>query len=334
MNSALMFERFWSELERPGRPSAEVLPPPPELAGAVATATALRQYGQAIPAQDLDVAWNDLVARLDLAAAPSSVPASSSPPGWRGPARAASVTLLRPRIHWGARIAVAAVAAMVAIAMVSLRANPGSALYPMRLTVERAALALSPKDRSIHLGIATARLDDLLVSLRTGPVRAAPGLARSLVVNRSAAGRAGADLRDLDVRITQEVPPALRGTPSSIASSVRMVLGDLLPAEEPPPAQGGSPSPVPGGPSPGPGDDSHNGGSDEQGGQGDRRGGDEQQGDGSHDGSGSQGDGEHKKDEGSDSNQGSDSHGSGDGSDEELHYRGDSGSGSAEGSGD
>lgn len=233
MNRARAFEHYWAEFERPGRPAAESLPPAPDLAGAVATATALHEYGQALPAMDLDTAWESLTALLEMEVMPDGVPArpnAAEPPlAEAGP----NVILLRPRLRWTVRVAAAAVAAMLALATVSLRAGPGSALYPVRLTVERAALAISPRDGDIHLRVAEARLGDLLDALRRGPFQAAPGLARSLVVNRASAGRAGADLSDLDLRIALEVPPALRAASSAIAASVRTILGDLLPPEEP-----------------------------------------------------------------------------------------------------
>jgi len=251
MNRARAFESYWAEFERPGRPATESLPPAPQLAGVVATATALRLSAEAMPAVDLDALWQSLADRLDTEIAPAGFPvvpkAGESRPGTRD----TNVIVLRPRLRWTLRVAAAAVAAAVALATVSLQARPGSALYPVRLTVERAALALSPRDGSIHLRVAEARLDDLLVSLRRGPIRAAPGLARSLVLNRVAAGRGGADLADLDRRIALEVPPALSGTPSSIAASVRTILGDLLPAEEPPPNRGPAPGRGPGEGAPG-----------------------------------------------------------------------------------
>src|SRR6266540_3654866 len=243
MNRARAFEIYWAEVERPGRPAAESLPPRPELAGAVATATALRRSVEAIPAVDLDALWQSLAARLDMETLPAWVPAPPKADEPRRETPGATVTVLRPPLRRTLRVAAAAVAAAVALATVSLQARPGSALYPVRLTVERTALALSPRDGSIHLRVAEARLDDLLVSLRMGPVPAAPGLARSLVVNRAAAGRAGADLTHLDLRIALEVPPALRGTPSSVAASVRTILGDLLPPEQPSPAQGPAAAP-------------------------------------------------------------------------------------------
>lgn len=249
MNRAQAFERYWAEFERPLRPAAESVPPAPELAGAVATATALRQHAEAIAAGDLDSVWHSLVARLEESAPQSIGAAERADRRSVDESAGATVTVLRPRMRWTVRAAAAAVAAMVALGTVSLRANPGSALYPVRLTVERAALALSPSDGAIHRRVAEARLDDLLRALRTGPVRAAPGLARSLVVNRAAAGRAGADLADLDLRIALEVPPALGGVPLSIATLVRTILGDLIPAEEAP-ARGPRPAhgPTDGGP--------------------------------------------------------------------------------------
>ncbi|HYT80495.1 MAG TPA: hypothetical protein VEQ37_14825 [Actinomycetota bacterium] len=242
MNPARAFESYWAEVERPGRPAAESLPPRPELAGVVATATALRRSVEAIPAVNLDALWLGVAARLDMETLPAWVPAAPKADEPRETPDA-TVAVLRPPLRWTLRVAAAAVAAAVALATVSLHARPGSALYPVRLTIERTALALSPRDGSIHLRVAEARLGDLLVSLRMGPVRAAPGLARSLVVNRAAAGRAGADLTDLDLRIALEVPPALSETPSSIAASVRTILGDLLPPEEPSPAQGPAAAP-------------------------------------------------------------------------------------------
>jgi uncharacterized membrane protein YgcG len=237
------FERFWVEFERPGRPDVEAAPPDPELAGSVATAVALRQHADAIPALDLEASWQALEARLEVEAA---VPAATDP-SVQGNGHHAHGSVIpfrpRPRPHWALRIAGTAVAAMIALAMVSLRATPGSALYPIRLTMERVAVAVDPRDRSIRLRVAEARLGDLLGSLRRGPVNAAPGLARSLVATRAAAGHAGADLADLDLRIALEVPPALGNAPPRISASVRAVLGSLLPpAETPGSSSGAGPS--------------------------------------------------------------------------------------------
>src|SRR6266540_1784513 len=309
MNPARAFESYWAEVERPGRPAAESLPPRPEPAGVVATATALRRAVEAIPAVNLDALWLGVAARLDMETLPAWVPAAPKADEPRETPDA-TVAVLRPPLRWTLRVAAAAVAAAVALATVSLHARPGSALYPVRLTIERTALALSPRDGSIHLRVAEARLGDLLVSLRMGPVRAAPGLARSLVVNRAAAGRAGADLTDLDLRIALEVPPALRGTPSSVTASVRTILGDLLPAEELPLAQG--PGPVGGTGEGNPGDthdrpDRHKGSGDDAGDEGGERGGKHE---GQHEGE-DEGSGSH---EGSDSNKGSKDEGQGSGS--------------------
>ena len=234
MNRPRAFERFWIELERPGRPEVEAIPPPPELAGAVATAVALRQHGEDIPVLDLETSWQAMAARLEL----ETARAVAADPSVHGDGRRTlgSVIALRPRPRrgWTVRIAGAAVAAMIALATVSLRATPGSVLYPVRLSVERVAVAVDPKGRSIRLRVAEARLDDLLASLHRGPVNAAPGLARSLVATRASAERAGADLTDLDLRIALEVPPALEGAPARIAASVRAVLGSLLPPAETP----------------------------------------------------------------------------------------------------
>lgn len=303
MNRARAFERYWAEVERPGRPAAEALPPTPELAGAVATATALRVYGEAVPAMDLDSAWLGLSARLEVGAVPAGIPVGREAESPRRGKPNGNLIVLRPRGRWTLRVAAAAVAAMIALATVSLRARPGSALYPVRLTVERAALVLSPRDGAVHLRVAEARLGDLLVALRAGPVQAAPGLARSLVVNRAAAGRAGADLTDLDLRIALEVPPAIRGAPSSIATAVRTILGDLLPPEEPPPAQGPQPAPGPGEQAPGErheGPGRHKGSGDEREDEGREEGGKHE----GHDEGEDEGSGEH---EGSGDHEGSDS---------------------------
>jgi hypothetical protein len=227
---AASFERYWSDFERPGHPIEESLPPSPELAGAVATATALQLYGEGLPDMDLDSAWEALAARLESSAA--LVPDSVGSPHTLAPGRSgATVTPLRPRVRWNVRVAAAAVAAIVVLVTASLRATPGSALYGVRLSVERAAEALSPSQDGVHLRVAEARLGDLLIALRRGPVQAAPGLARSLVRNRASALKSGADVRDLDLRIALEVPPALVGAPDGIAASVRGVLGSLLPPE-------------------------------------------------------------------------------------------------------
>ena len=238
MSRAVAFERYWSDFERPGHPAEESLPPGPEIAGAVATATALCQYAKGLADLDLDSAWQSLAARLEIPAAGGPVSADTSGPGTLG----ATVTALRPRVRPSVRVAAAAVAAAIVLVSASLGATPGSALYGVRLTVERAAAALSPNQGGVHLRVAEARLGDLLMALRRGPSQAAPGLARSLVRNRATAMRAGAGVRDLDLRVALEVPPALLGAPGGIAASVRGILGSLLPPESTRPT--GPPSPV------------------------------------------------------------------------------------------
>jgi hypothetical protein len=316
VSRAVSFERYWSDFERPGHPAEESLPPGPEIARAVATATSLRQYAEGLADLDLDSAWESLAARLESPAGePVSAETSlhSSGPGTSG----ATVTALRPRSRWSVRVAAASVAAAIVLVTASLGATPGSALYGVRLTVERAAAALSPSQGGVHLRVAEARLGDLLIALRRGPLQAAPGLARSLVRNRATAMRAGADVRDLDLRIALEVPPALLGAPEGIAASVRGILGSLLPPERTRPA---------GPPSPGGGQEQHpgrgqGGGSDhsgqkdkDQGGRDDHEGRHDDSGSDEHEGSNS--DEKSKDHEGSDSDQESEEH---EGSNDESH---------------
>jgi hypothetical protein len=298
VSRAVSFERYWSDFERPGHPAEESLPPGPEIAGAVATATALCQYSQGLADLDLDSAWQSMAARLE---SPVGEPVSaetslhSTGPGTSG----ATVSALRPRIRWSVRVAAAAVAAMIVLVTGSLGATPGSALYGVRLTVERAAAAISPSQGGVHLRVAEARLGDLLIALRRGPVQAAPGLARSLVRNRASALKAGADVRDLDLRIALEVPPALLGAPDGIAASVRGVLGSLLPPESTRPA--GRPLPGDGGQDQKPGRGQSGGSDHSEGKDKDRGGSDEHEGR-RHDDSGSDSKVKSKDHEGSDHN--------------------------------
>jgi hypothetical protein len=320
VSRAASFERYWSDFERPGHPTEESLPPGPELAGAVAAATALQLYGEGLPDMDLDSAWEALAARLESSAA--QVPDSVDSPHTLAPGRSgATVTALRPRIRWNVRVAAAAVAAMIVLVTASLEATPGSALYGVRLSVERAAEALSPRPGGVHLRVAEARLGDLLIALRSGPVQAAPGLARALVRNRASALKAGADVRDLDLRIALEVPPALVGAPDVIAASVRGVLGSLLPPEINRPT--GPHSPGGGGQEQRPGR-GKGGGSDDSGEKDTDRGGNDEP-EGRHDGSGSDSKEKSKDNEGSEHEFQSQSDGGSDGP------RNDSGPGSRAG---
>jgi hypothetical protein len=197
------FERAWRRIEEGSAGPREV---ESEL---LAMAAALRDLGERIaPPTALDRAWGALVIRLE--GEPQARP-------------------LRPRHRparaWALR-ALAAAAAVAVLLAVSLRARPGSVLYPVRTAVERTAVALDP---SLHARLAAARLDDLLFALVHGPVRDAPSLARALVRERAAAVAGGIDVSRLDARISTEVPPALAGAPPAVADEVRAALGPLLP---------------------------------------------------------------------------------------------------------
>ena len=206
--AATWFERAWSRLEAADDVRVEELHLAGEERASVALAVALRDLGRNQDGLDTEAAWNRIVWQLERR------------PRTHRPARA--------QRHWMVRV-IAAAAAVVALVVASLRAEPGSVLYPVRTSLERTALVLLPSDSSLHLRIAEARLDDLLHVLSRGPAGVAPGVARALVDERAAARAGGADVSALDARIGNEVPPALGGVPPSIAAEVRGILGPLLP---------------------------------------------------------------------------------------------------------
>ena len=188
----------------------------PELGALVAVAEGLRSFRTAVQAPPADAAW----ARLSEELGRELVPLDS-----------VVVPLRRrgPRRRMVFRVAAAAVAMFAAIAMVSLRATPGSFLYPLRTGLEETALLLAPEDGALHLHVAEARLGDLVHSLRDGPQSAAPGLARALMAQRAAATAHGESVSGLDDDVRAQVPPALSGVAFPVVQQVRAILGDLLP---------------------------------------------------------------------------------------------------------
>jgi hypothetical protein len=209
--SAEDFERAWGSHVRGG---AE--PVRSELRELVAVAEGLRSFQTAVQAPPADHAWARLSEEIDRQA---------------GASGAVVVPLRRkpPRRRLVLRLAAAAVAVFALLATVSLRATPGSFLYPLRTGLEKTALLVAPHDGSLHLHVAEARLGDLVLALRDGPQAAAPGLARSLTSERSAARAHGASVAQLDAEIGSEMPPALAEAPAGIARQVRTILGSLLP---------------------------------------------------------------------------------------------------------
>jgi hypothetical protein len=209
--SAEDFERAWGSHVRGG---AE--PVRSELRELVAVAEGLRSFQTAVQAPPADHAWARLSEEIDRQA---------------GASGAVVVPLRRkpPRRRLVLRLAAAAVAVFALLATVSLRATPGSFLYPLRTGLEKTALLVAPHDGSLHLHVAEARLGDLVHALRDGPQAAAPGLARSLTSERSAARAHGASVAQLDAEIGSEMPPALAEAPAGIARQVRTILGSLLP---------------------------------------------------------------------------------------------------------
>jgi hypothetical protein len=225
MTSEERFARLWADVETGVRDATSVHAYPgmdAELAADVLAADALRRFGAALAEPDVAAVWTAMVPSLT---APERTRRLRAVPGTRVRAR-------RSPLRRTLRVAAMAAAAVVLLATASMAATPGSVLYPVRRSVERIALALSPSDRGLYLRMAEARLGDLEHALREGPASAAPELARALVSGRGAALAEGADVSDLDGRIRLEVPPALDATPPGVASIVRTILGDLLPAGE------------------------------------------------------------------------------------------------------
>ncbi len=191
-----------------------------------AIALAVWDLGEAVEAPDAEATWAALEARLREEPAGSNVRRLEPP--------------RRPDV--GQRVArylVAAAAVVVALATISMRAMPGSPLYPLRRGLEQTALAFSSNDGALHARLASARLGDLLDALENGPARDSSGLAAALVEERAQMLAFGFDVGSLDERIAGEVPPALAGVPDAISAEVRAILGSLLPPEGP----GGSAGP-------------------------------------------------------------------------------------------
>src|SRR5919198_1134834 len=178
----------------------------------------------------------ELAARM-IEAVAVTLPVQDSTEAWASLAPRLHETVHRPplapprlrRRSLALRVAAAAAAAFMGVAFASLRATPGSTLYPLRTSLEHTALLLSPDDGDLHLRIANARLGDLLHALRDGPISDAPALARGLIEQRAAAKGSGEDVVELDKQIASTVPRALAGAPRGVALQVRAALGALLP---------------------------------------------------------------------------------------------------------
>lgn len=207
------FERAWgSHVRGGGEPRSA------DLRELVAVAEGLRSFQTAVQAPSADPAWERLSEAIgDEAGVSSDVVVRLRP--------------RKPRRRMVLRVAAAAVAVFAALATASLRATPGSFLYPLRTGLEKTALLLAPNDGSLHLHVAEARLGDLVLALRDGPQSAAPGLAEALVDQRSAAIAHGASVTTLDADIRSEVPPALSAAPPDIAQRVRAILGLPVPSD-------------------------------------------------------------------------------------------------------
>jgi uncharacterized membrane protein YgcG len=205
--SAEDFERAWGSHVRGG---AE--PPSADLRELVAVAEGLRSFQTAVQAPAAESAWDRLSEAIGGEAGVSSGVVVALRPR-------------KPRRRMMLRVAIAAVAVFTALATASLRATPGSFLYPLRTGLEKTALLLAPGDGSLHLHVAQARLDDLVLALRDGPQSEAPGLAEALMDQRSEALAHGASVTTLDADIHSEVPPALTSAPPDIAQQVRAILG-------------------------------------------------------------------------------------------------------------
>jgi hypothetical protein len=239
MSRVETFERIWRAVEEANSVPNSVAArsaPGGRTAAALKTAGALRAAAAKLPAPDLETAWRGLTPRLTPQPQPGLVSTSAGPQDARVysfGAAARSAARRRSHLRTSLRVAAAAAAVIVAVATVSLHAGPGSRLYPLRLTVERAALALSPNDAGLQLRVARARLGDLVSVLEDGPADLAPDVARALVLDRQKADSAGADVSVLDRDIASQVPPALARVDAGIAGQVRSILGDLLPSPVP-----------------------------------------------------------------------------------------------------
>src|SRR5437764_1661058 len=149
------FERAWTAREWGALPIA----PSTDVAELILAAKGIGSLGQVPESPSTARAWARLAPELDRSVVPLR--------------RGVGVTAVRkalgtPRRHGRRAVlrwAAVAAALLTTIAMVSLHAEPGSTLYPLRTSLEQTALFVSPDDGAIHLRIAEARLGDLLHSL-------------------------------------------------------------------------------------------------------------------------------------------------------------------------
>ena len=208
MNRAATFETAWRRVELGWTVAEAAAGAPAGLAAELEMADALRELGGSIEAPATAGAWAALQDKLGV-----DVRVRRTRPG--APARAARAFL-------------AIAAAFTLLVAVSLRAEPGSPLYGLRRGAEQAAVALSPSDGSLHLVLASARLGDLLDTLRAGDYGQAPAVAGSLASERTSAVDDGADVSALDARIRVEVPAALIAAPFEVARAVEDELSGPL----------------------------------------------------------------------------------------------------------
>jgi hypothetical protein len=182
----------------------------------LALALALRTVGDRVPTGDADLTWAALEPRLaDQARTPSVADRS----------RKVGTTL---------KIVAACAASVIAIAGVSLAAEPGSLLYPVKRASEGAITTLVHHSGELRLQLARERLSDLVYSLRSGSPSQAPPLAVALAQERSQAislGASSTEVARLDTQIRSVVPSALTSAPAAISHEVWSALAAVLPPE-------------------------------------------------------------------------------------------------------
>src|SRR5438309_1836072 len=172
---ARRFERAWAAHEQVGKAAT----PDPATLELVGLAEGLGALAAASEAAPVERAWARLAEEIDRPLLPLGRPAGTIVLKPRRPHRRAFV-----------RTIAAAAALFAAVASMSLRAHPGSFLYPLRTGLEQTAVFF---DGSLHLRIANARLGDLVEVLRNGPEAQAPSLSGKLVAERAAAKGSGQD---------------------------------------------------------------------------------------------------------------------------------------------
>lgn len=215
MGSPERFESAWARVAA-GESAEQVAGEYPDEAALLLSAAELRTEREAIAPSNAQETWESIRAQV-------------------GDADVYKLGSYRPRRRIRRRALAVLLAATLGVLLLSgaaLGASPGSPLYPVRRSIERALVTIAP-GAGMELRIAQARLHDLLQVLDSGDSELAPSLARDLVKARAEAISDGAITTSIDGEVARQVPAALEGAPTAIQSEVRQILGPLLPPTEP-----------------------------------------------------------------------------------------------------